>query len=320
VKRLVVTGAGGFIGRHLLESEILKRIPVRAILGPDDAPLSSAEKSPRMNCHRCDIRQEGELGDAFRGADTVIHLAGPASVSASFQNPDEYLSTHVIGTRVVMATALRQGVRRFVHISSAEVYGRARTHPVPESAPLHPRSPYGAAKAGSEMVCTAAVRAILTTDSPATVVILRPFLVYGPGMRRTGVVHSVLRQSRWEDSVELMDPSPVRDFCFVGDVVDAIVMACQGAFDRPISIFNVGTGTGVSIGALAEAALAAAGREAPVVVAPERDRPRAADVQRLVADTSRATALLGWSARVPLAEGLKATLQRDSSLRESTHA
>jgi UDP-glucose 4-epimerase len=252
------------------------------------------------------------LADLMAGARAVIHMAGPPSVAASFDSPASYARDHVAGTATVLKVMELTEVKRLVHVSSAEVYGVPLSNPVPEDHPKWPRSPYGAAKLGAE--------AFVSACAPAygiDAVVLRPFSVYGPGSPPRSLVGLVLGQVLAGGDVRVSDPRPVRDYCFVGDVAEAIVSACldgpranepeRGEPERTGAI-NIASGTGVSVAALAGLALEIAGREPSELLVRAPDRPTGTDILELVADTRRARRVLGWSSRTGLLEGLTRTL------------
>ena len=297
-ERVLVTGAAGFIGRHLVQALRDADARVHALSGPPGHGLAPLPDSvPDL---RADLAEPGAAEEAVGDARTVVHAAGPASVAASFDDPAAFVRVHVEGTARLLDACRRAGVRRVVLISSAEVYGRPRSNPVREGHPLRARSPYGAAKAGAEQMARAFADAY-----GLRAVILRPFSVYGPGQPPTSLIGTLLRQAATEDAVRVHDLRPVRDYCFVRDVAAAVVAACTA--DLPaLSVFNVGTGRGTSVARLAALALRAAGRELPVEQA-GADRPGRAQILRLVADPTRAAERLGWRAATGLAEGLAAT-------------
>jgi UDP-glucose 4-epimerase len=208
----------------------------------------------------------------------------------------------VQGTATVLRCAAEAGVRRLVHVSSAEVYGTGHAGPVPESAPTLPRSPYGAAKLGAE----ALVRS-WSAQNGLERVVLRPFSVYGPGSPATSLVGTVVRAAAHADVVELRSLDTVRDYVHVTDVAAAV----QKALDHPDGsspVFNVGTGAGTPVRELVRLALLGAGREIPVRVTGDRDRPDAADLSVLVADPRRARDELGWVSGTGLEDGLAAAV------------
>ncbi len=300
--RVAVTGAGGFIGSTLVRRIARGGASVRALVGP--VGVATVAPPSGVEVLEGEIDRREVVDPLVAGCEVVVHVAGPASVAASFGAPAEFARIHVVGTATLLDASRRAGVRRFVHLSSAEVYGRPVTSPVSENHRLEARSPYGAAKLGAE----AMVEAYRLAGDLETVV-LRPFSVYGPRQSSGGVVATILAQALAAPAVELHDPDAVRDFCFVDDVADA-VLAAAAAAEKSVStrIYNVGSGAGTSIGELARLAVRAAGRDAPVRRRPGSERPAGATVKELVADPRRIRADLGWSARTPLADGLRVTI------------
>jgi nucleoside-diphosphate-sugar epimerase len=297
---VLVTGAAGFIGRHVVDALLRSGARVRALSGPPGHGLGPLPGEVAEV--EADLAAPGAAEAAVADARTVVHAAGPASVAASFADPAAFARVHVEGTARLLDACRRAGVRRVVLISSAEVYGRPRRNPVSESHPLRARSPYGAAKAGAEQMARAFADAY-----GLRIVILRPFSVYGPGQSAASLIGTVLRQAAEGDAVRLHDLRPVRDYCFVGDVADAVLAASAANLPR-LSVFNVGTGRGTSVARLAAMVLRAAGRDLPVEQ-DGTDRPGRAQILRLVADPARARDRLGWSAGTSLEDGLAATVR-----------
>ena len=197
--KALVTGAGGFIGAAVLARAPRAVDELRVHIGPADDPTRLPPDLARI---RCDIADAETWAALARDVDVLIHLAGPASVADSFGDAPEFVRAHVLGTEAALRVALDAGIPRFVHASSAEVYGAPEANPVPESAPLRPRSPYGAAKVGAEALVGATNR----TGGPDAIV-LRPFSVYGPGMRRSSLFGTILDQVARGGDVTLHDPS-----------------------------------------------------------------------------------------------------------------
>ena len=300
-RRLLVTGAGGFIGSTLIQLLVKRGAHVRALTA---APWESPRPMPRrVRSARGDVTNLPAIGALARAVDTVVHLAGPASVTASFGSSRQYVRTHVMGTATVLEACRRYGIKRIVYISSAEVYGRPRTHRVSEDAPLQPRSPYAAAKAGAEKLVEAFSSAFGLES-----VILRPFAIYGPGLSHQSLIGTIIRQTRRGDSAVLRDLRPVRDFCYVGDLADAIARACTAPLPSPTTL-NVGSGRGTSVAQMARQ-IARLRRRPILVKARSMPRPAARDaVDRLVADPRKAGRLLGWHAWTPLGAGLRQTMR-----------
>jgi UDP-glucose 4-epimerase len=300
---VVVTGGGGFIGSHLLEHLDHRDVTVRALMGPDDAPGTPAPD--RCSATTGEVTDDEVVGRLVRGADVVIHLAGPASVASSFRSPEQHLAVHAGGALAVCRAAADAGVRRVVLVSSAEVYGQPTGTPVSEHAPLLPRSPYGAAKVAAEAVAGAWVR----SGALGEVVVVRPFSVYGPRMSAWSLIGGLLHAARTgAGPLSVRDPGVVRDVVHVEDLVQGLAAAASAPMEADVTTLNLCSGRGTSAAELRDLVAELAG--APVCSTPaEADRPSSADVRLLVGDTTRAAQALGWSARTPLREGLAAALQ-----------
>lgn len=300
-KTVFITGAGGFLGSALVRSLEGSTASVRALLGPPGFAGAGAELGARTLC--AEIDDLPALESLADGADIVIHLAGPPGVGASFDQAAHYARVHVAGTATVLEACRRTRVTRLVYISSAEVYGLPRTVPVAEDHPLEARSPYAAAKIGAERFVESFACAF-----GLDAVILRPFSIYGPGLSPASLIGTLLHQARSHEEIVVADTRPVRDYCYLDDVIEAILRACSVELTGP-RIFNVGSGVGISVADLAALVLGLVDRDAIFQEDPRRRRPGSADILRLVADTGRAARDLGWQATTPLAEGLRRTIR-----------
>lgn len=299
---VAITGAGGFIGSRLVRALQDTSVDVRALLGP---PGENVVMPPSdVDARHGDIDDPDVVLRLVRGAAVVVHLAGPPSVAASFEAPISYARSHVAGTAAVVDACARAGVGRLVHVSSAEIYGQPQRNPVDEDGPVAPRSPYAAAKVGAE----AFVRAAAVTGHFEAVV-CRPFLVYGPGMRATSLLGSIVRQARQGNVIEVADPRPVRDYCFVDDVVGALLACCRENLPEPFRVYNLGSGVGLSVAELAQRVLASSGQVGSVRSAPTVDRPRGVDILELVGDPRRAASELGWRVTTDIESGLTKMLR-----------
>jgi nucleoside-diphosphate-sugar epimerase len=300
--RVFVTGAGGFLGHAVLSRGVQLHHEMRVHVGPPG--FHGIRPGPDVPTVHADIEDVDALRSLAARADVVVHLAGPAAVAASFDEAAEYLRVHVLGTEATVRLCRVLDAPRLVYVSSAEVYGQPSRSPVPEDAPLRPRSPYGAAKVGAEGVVGAAVRA-----HGLDAVVLRPFSVYGPGMRPGSVIGTVLTQALAGDEVQLFATRVVRDFCLVDDVAEAVWAACTTVPPRTgLRVYNVGSGRGTSMAELARTVFAVLDRSGRVTQRAGQDRPAAADIVELVADVAAARRDLGWQARTPLPIGLRRTL------------
>jgi nucleoside-diphosphate-sugar epimerase len=298
--RITVTGAGGFLGPHAVEALARKGARVQAIIGP---PNEAARIPPgAAYVAQADICDADAIRKLIGGADAVVHLAGPASVGASFQDPSRYLRVHGEGTAALLKACRAEGVRRLVYVSSAEIYGRPLRSPVREDHPLSARSPYAAAKIAAEKLIEAQVHAF---DLRA--VILRPFSVYGPGAAPESLIPTIIGMARRGLPVVLRDLRPVRDYCFVTDVAEAIANACS-LESRELEIFNIGTMRGTSVERIAGLILEALAVTCPVREVGERDRPGRSEIHELIADNGRARDVLGWRPAVALDQGLRMTI------------
>jgi nucleoside-diphosphate-sugar epimerase len=281
--RAAVTGAGGFIGSATTGA--LNRA------GMDVAPHSGPEQFDI-----CDTRALTQL---FSGCDAVVHMAGPPSVSESLADPLGYARAHVMGTASVLEAMRCGNVRALVYISSAEVYGRAQSDLVAEDHPLAPRSPYGASKAAAEMLVRAAC-----ARRDVGGYIIRPFSIYGERMPASSLMTTILRQAHDGDVVTVQDLTPVRDYCYVGDLAELIALAVS----RPradLVTLNAAYGKGYSVAEVIAAAGAALERHLDAKEASQK-RPPGVEIARLVADVGAAQRELGWRAKHDLQDGIRA--------------
>ena len=300
-KTILVTGGGGFIGPAVIDLLLKRGAKVRTLVGaPGD---KVRDPPPQVTSIRADITDSSAIREFTAGADVVIHLAGPASVAASFESAVEYSRVHVGGTTALLDVCRRVGVRRFIYLSSAEVYGRPHTIPVREDFPLQARSPYAAAKISAEQFVEAFVRGF-----GLQAIVLRPFSIYGPGSPSESLIGTILRQAQRDDSIVLRDLKPTRDYCYVTDLAEAILYSCTALLPE-FCIANIGTGIGTSVAGLARLILEILGRNIPVTEGPEKKRPESSEIYNLVADPRKAQTILGWVAKTTLQSGLERIIQ-----------
>jgi NAD dependent epimerase/dehydratase len=308
-KRVLVTGADGFIGSHLTEALVERGADVTAFCyynsfdsrgWLDTAPRDSSD---RIRFFMGDIRDPNGVRTALKGNDVVFHLAALIGIPFSYHSPDSYVDTNVKGTLNVLQAARDLGTGRLVVTSTSEVYGTARYAPIDEAHPLQGQSPYSATKIGADALADSFHRAF-----GLPVVIARPFNTYGPRQSSRAVVPTIVTQAlSGSGEIHLGSLTPTRDLNYVTDTVAGMVAlaGCDAAVGRDV---NIGTGSEKAIGELAERILAACGSEATIVAEDERVRPAASEVERLLADNTLISELTGWAPAVDLDEGLRLTV------------
>jgi len=309
-RRVLVTGADGFIGSHLTEALVEAGAAVRAVCFYNSQGslgwLDTIEPDVRaaLDVRLGDIRDARFVEECCRGIEVVFHLAALISIPHSYQAPESFVDTNVRGTLNVLEAVRRARCARLVHTSTSEVYGTPETIPIRESHPLRGQSPYSATKIAADKLCEAFR---CTYDVP--VVILRPFNTFGPRQSARAVIPTILLQLlRQAPHITLGNLEPRRDLTFVSDTVAGFVAAgtAQGIEGETI---HLGTGRAESVRDIVAAAQRVCEQEANVVVCPERIRPSRSEVMVLQSDPSRATDLLGWRAKVSLDEGLRRTAE-----------
>lgn len=306
-RKVLVTGAEGFIGSALVDMLVDAGAEVRAFV--HYKPYAEKGNLARylvpgspVEMVAGDVRDAGRVMDAVAGCDTVFHLAALIGIPYSYDSPGAYVQTNVVGTENIAEACRRYEVRRMVHTSTSEVYGTALTAPIGEDHPLQPQSPYSASKIGADMMALSHRHAF---GLPVTVV--RPFNTYGPRQSARAVIPTILAQLHaGARQIKLGSLTPTRDFTYVTDTAAGFLALAD--CDRALGeVVNLGTGREISIGALAEALIAASGRDAEVVVDSERLRPAGSEVERLLSDNSRAREWASWQPEVSLEQGLKWT-------------
>ncbi len=304
---VLVTGAGGFVGSHLVERLAAEGCRVRCFdrASGGGGLLRHLPDEARRGLEMVggDLRDEAAVRRAAQGVEAIWHLGALTSVPYSLEHPREVMETNLMGTVNVLVAARDLGVSRVVVVSSGDVYGTARYLPIDEGHPLQSRSPYAASKIGAEKVAESFHAAY-----GLPVVILRPFNAYGPRQSARAVIPTIIAQALGGPTVRLGATSPTRDFTYVADTVEALLLAaqCQAAAGRA---FNIGSGTEIAIGDLARMIITLLGRDVTIISEEaERLRPAASEAQRVRADNALARQVLGWVPRVPLEEGLRRTM------------
>ncbi len=306
-RKVLVTGAGGFIGSHLAEGLVQAGAQVRAMVHYNALQsrgwLEGSPLRDAMEIFPGDITDAESVRAAMTGVETVFHLAALIAIPYSYRVPGAYVRTNVEGTLHVLSAARDLGVRRVLCTSTSEVYGTARVVPIPESHPLQAQSPYAASKIGADKMAEAFAASY---GLPVTVV--RPFNTFGPRQSPRAVIPTIIGQLLVGNEVRLGNLSPTRDLNYVTNTVGAF-LACgssEAAIGRTI---NFGSGREISIGDLVQLIGSLMGVQPDLVGEEERMRPPGSEVERLLADSSLAAELLGWHPAVALEEGLEKTIE-----------
>lgn len=305
---VLVTGAGGFIGSHLTEELVRRGARVRAFLHYRVmGERASLEWSPpeildEIEFVSGDLRDVETVARAVKGSDRVFHLGALIGIPYSYRSPRDVVETNVTGTLNVLQACREAEVGQLVHTSTSEVYGTARTVPIREDHPLQGQSPYAATKIGADHLVESFSRSF---GVPA--VIVRPFNTYGPRQSARAIIPTVISQALAGDTLRLGSLDPTRDFNFVGDTANGFIdVAASGTANA--EVFNLGTGQEISIGDLVEMVSQILEKPLQVEQDPQRVRPAASEVERLIADASKARERCGWEPHVSLEEGLRRTI------------
>jgi len=309
-KRVLVTGADGFIGSHLTEHLVAHGANVRAFVcynsfnswGWLDETAESIRRS--IDVFAGDIRDPHGVRTAMQGCDVVLHLAALIAIPYSYHSPDTYIDTNVKGTLNVVQAARALDVERVVHTSTSEVYGTARFVPITEEHPLQGQSPYSASKIGADQIATSF---FLSFGTP--VAVIRPFNTYGPRQSARAVIPTIISQiASGVRQVKLGAIHPTRDFNYVRDTVRGFVAVaeCDAALGQ---VVNVGSNYEISVGDTARLIAELMDREVEFTSDEQRLRPPGSEVERLWADNTRARELTGWTPEYAGAEGLRRGLR-----------
>ena len=308
--RVLVTGAGGFIGSHLCESLVACGATIRALVRYNSrGDWGYLEELPAgvkdaIEVIQGDVRDAHLMREIVRGCDYVFHLAALIGIPYSYVAPESYVATNVRGTLNLLEAAREAGVSRVIHTSTSEVYGTSRYVPIDENHPLQGQSPYSATKIAADKL---AESFHLSFGLP--VVIVRPFNTYGPRQSARAVIPTIATQLLAGcETLFLGSLDTVRDLTYVSDTVRGFLLAGQ-AQQAVGQVINLGNEKGISVGDLAQKIMQILGREVPIAQDPARIRPEMSEVGRLVASAVRARNVLGWQPLVGLSEGLQSVIE-----------
>lgn len=308
--KVLVTGAGGFIGSHLVARLVQNGYEVTAFVHynsrGDIGLLRHADLSLMEKIRVCfgDLKDTSAVFSAMKGQEVVYHLGALIGIPYSYVNPRDVFETNVTGTLNVMMAAKELGVRRIVHTSTSEVYGTAKMEKISEAHPLQGQSPYSASKIGADKLIES-----FFSSYQLPVVTLRPFNTYGPCQSMRAIIPTIIAQALFQKEIHVGSLTPVRDFTFVEDAIDAFLLggSVEGIEGQ---VFNLGTDSEISIQEIVQKVLALTDAlHKPVKTDEQRVRPEKSEVFRLRSDYSKAKRILGWEPKTSLETGLQKTVE-----------
>ena len=303
--KILVTGADGFIGSHLVETLVHSGANVRAFLlynsfnswgWLDHCDDIRGKFEPFM----ADIRDPYAVKKAMEGIETVYHLASLIAIPYSYRAPHSYIETNVTGTLNIVQAAKELGTHRVVHTSTSEVYGTAKFVPITEEHPLQGQSPYSASKIGADQIAMSFYKAFQTPIS-----IVRPFNTFGPRQSSRAIIPTIISQiAGGAKEIHLGDLTPTRDFNFVDDTVQGFLSIGQSPHTLG-EIVNIGSGFEISMRDLVELIIEVMGEDVRIIQEKDRMRPVGSEVFRLCACAEKAKRLTDWKPRFTGLEGLR---------------
>ncbi len=293
-KRVLVTGASGFIGSHVVARLVQLGAQVRAF----------AHYNSRNDWGLLELLPKETLEHiAVAGCQVVFHLGALIAIPYSYQAPQQFIDTNVKGTLNILQACLEHHVDKVVHTSTSETYGSALYTPIDEAHPLHAQSPYAASKIAADKL---AESFYCSFDLP--VATIRPFNTYGPCQSARAVIPTIISQALSENIIKLGSLTPVRDLTFIEDTVEGFLRVAESGKSIG-NVFNVGTGYGVTISELVEIILKLIGVDRPVVADTKRFRPVKSEVNVLICDNRKAREILEWRPQYTLEQGLQHTIE-----------
>jgi NAD dependent epimerase/dehydratase len=310
--KVLVTGASGFIGSHLVELLVREGYSVRALTRYTSdnrrghLALLPLDILDHVEINPADLRDAEAVSMAMAGVDSVFHLGAIISIPYSYQHPEETVAVNILGTLNVLQAMRQHGTQRGVIVSTSEVYGSAQYVPIDEKHPLQPQSPYAATKISAEALSISFHRSY-----GAPVVVVRPFNTYGPRQSARAVIPTIISQALTKPVVSLGAIHTWRDYTYAGDTARGLMLAATSPNSKSAlgQVVNLGTGESVTIGDVADRIIALIGR--PVTVSAnesQRLRPEASEVLRLQSNNALAASLFGWQPQISLDDGLRLTI------------
>jgi len=308
-KKVLVTGAGGFIGSHLMERLVKKGAEVTAFVrynsrnDPGFLKLVSRETRDNVRIFYGDLKELETVKRAMQSNNIVFNLAALVGIPYSYIHPNEVIENNTIGTLHMLTAARDKGVEKFIQTSTSEVYGSARYVPIDEEHPKQPQSPYSASKISSDAIALSFYYAF---DLPVT--IIRPFNTYGPRQSARAVIPTIITQALISNTVKLGNQNTTRDFTFISDTVEGFVKIAESR-DSIGEEINIGSGYEISISDLVRKICSFLRKDIKRIEDKSRIRPQKSEVKRLFCDNTKAQKLIQWRPKISLEEGLKITIE-----------
>lgn len=307
-KRVLVTGAGGFIGSHLTEALLKLGARVRAFV--EYNPNGDAGyinhlldgKNSSFELFSGDIKEMETVKKAVKGIDVIFNLAALVGIPYSYEHPQEVVDTNTLGTLNILIAARDEKVKKIVQTSTSEVYGTALYVPIDEKHPLQPQSPYSASKIAADALARS-----FYCSFGLPVAIIRPFNCFGPRQSLRAVIPTIISQAINNRFICLGSTTPRRDFTYVSDTVAGFIRVAESAKSAG-EVINIGTGKDISIGELAKMIARIIGKDVSIKKEKIRKRPTKSEVMCLCADIRKAKKILKWEPRISLENGLKNTI------------
>jgi NAD dependent epimerase/dehydratase len=308
--KVLVTGAGGFIGSHLTEELVKQGEDVRTFVRYNSRDerglLEEIPKEIRKQIEVIpgDLKDPDGVKKAVKGCSKIFHLGALIAIPYSYVHPFDFVQTNVIGTANLLNACLEESpLEKIIHASTSEVYGTAQYIPINEKHPLQAQSPYAASKIAADKLVESYY---LSFDLPVTTI--RPFNTFGPRQSLRAIIPTILSQALSGKKIYLGNIKPRRDFLFVKDTVRGFIELekCNEGVGK---VVNIGTGMDISIEELVEQVLRLMGKQGEIEVEDRRIRPKQSEVMQLLSDTRLAQSLFSWAPRFSLEEGLKETIE-----------
>jgi dTDP-glucose 4,6-dehydratase len=306
-KKVLVTGAGGFIGSHLCERLVKAGYTVKAFLKYNSQNswgwLDTSVYKEKIKIILGDVRNYDSVRFAMKDIDIVFHLAALIGIPYSYYSPDAYVDTNIKGTLNMLQAARDAGASKVIHVSTSEVYGTAQFVPITETHPINPQSPYAATKVGADSLTLSFYRSF---NLP--VVIVRPFNTYGPRQSTRAIIPTIITQLlSGKKRIKIGSLFPTRDLTYVLDTSEGLIRAAESP-QAVGEVINIGSNFEISMQDLADLIVRLCGVKNKIEIDKRRCRPDKSEVARLWADTSKAKQLLDWSCKYSLESGLRHTI------------